>query len=345
MDTTKFDDVFMGILQHCEQVEPFLDAIFSFLSRKTDFFRVMHNRDDKMGFPPGVAEKIVMRVFERHQGILNRNKMSSSMENPKSLSEGDVPSMLHSNSQESAYNATPVTLPTETPPATQSSVQIETSLSHEIHSQPSDSSFQAKKDIEKDNSKGLEPGKSADCYNGAVLDRYSWSQTIRDIEVKIPVPSSIIKGRDVGVEIKSGYLKVWLKKGVSPITGSGVLLDGNLQRTVKSEESMWLLEAGEFVVINLEKREERFWTAVLEGDTEIDKSKVDTTRDISDFDEQTQSDFEHVMYDHHQKLQGKPTSQEKKTHELLKQAWNAKGSPFAGTEFDPSKVNVSPSYG
>ena len=26
------------------------------------------------------------------------------MENPKSLSEGDVPSMLHSNSQESAYN-------------------------------------------------------------------------------------------------------------------------------------------------------------------------------------------------------------------------------------------------
>lgn len=81
------------------------------------------------------------------------------------------------------------------------------------------SSFQAKKDIEKDNSKGLEPGKSADCYNGAVLDRYSWSQTIRDIEVKIPVPSSIIKGRDVGVEIKSGYLKVWLKKGVSPITG------------------------------------------------------------------------------------------------------------------------------
>lgn len=62
MDTTKFDDVFLGILQHCEQVEPFLDAIFSFLSRKTDFFRVMHSRDDKMGFPPGVAEKIVKRV-------------------------------------------------------------------------------------------------------------------------------------------------------------------------------------------------------------------------------------------------------------------------------------------
>ena len=73
---------------------------------------------------------------------------------------------------------------------------------------------------------------------------------------------------------------------------------------------MWLLEVGKHIVVTLDKTEERFWTAVLEGDVEIDKTKVDTTRDISDFDEQTQSDFQHVMYDHHQKLQGKPTSQE-----------------------------------
>ena len=63
MDSTKFDDILMGILQHCEQVEPFLDAIFSFLARRTDFFRVMQNREDKMGFPPGVAEKIVLKVI------------------------------------------------------------------------------------------------------------------------------------------------------------------------------------------------------------------------------------------------------------------------------------------
>lgn len=70
-----------------------------------------------------------------------------------------------------------------------------------------------------DEGKGLMPGKSAECYNGAVLDRYSWSQTIKDIEVKIPVPSSVTKGRDVGVEIKTSHLKVWLKKEISPVTG------------------------------------------------------------------------------------------------------------------------------
>lgn len=90
------------------------------------------------------------------------------------------------------------------------------------------SSSQPKEDIKTSESKGLIPGKSADCYNGAVLDRYSWSQTIKDIEVKIPVPSSVTKGRDVGVEIKSSHLKVWLKKGASPESGTVLLSQGKV---------------------------------------------------------------------------------------------------------------------
>ena len=62
MDVTRYDDVLLGVLQHCEQIEPFLEAMFSFLARRTDFFRLMHSRDDKMGFPPGVAEKMVIKV-------------------------------------------------------------------------------------------------------------------------------------------------------------------------------------------------------------------------------------------------------------------------------------------
>ena len=60
---TKFDDLFFGILQNCEQIEPFLDVVFSFLARRTDFFCLMHSKTDKMGFPPGVAEKMVLKVF------------------------------------------------------------------------------------------------------------------------------------------------------------------------------------------------------------------------------------------------------------------------------------------
>jgi len=59
---TKFDDVFLGILQHCGKIEPFLDAIFYFLSRRTDFFQLMHSKDDKLGFPPGFAERMLIKV-------------------------------------------------------------------------------------------------------------------------------------------------------------------------------------------------------------------------------------------------------------------------------------------
>lgn len=62
MDPAQIDNLFLGILQNCGQIEPFLDIIFNFLARRTDFFRIMHKKDDKMGFPEGVAEKMVMKV-------------------------------------------------------------------------------------------------------------------------------------------------------------------------------------------------------------------------------------------------------------------------------------------
>ena len=91
---------------------------------------------------------------------------------------------------------------------------------------------------------------------------------------------------------------------------SNILLEGKLTKRIKCDESLWSLMPGECVQLNLEKHQDIYWTAVLEDEPEIDRTKIDTTRDISEFDQQTQSDFQRVMYDHQQKLQGKPTSQE-----------------------------------
>ena len=91
---------------------------------------------------------------------------------------------------------------------------------------------------------------------------------------------------------------------------SRVLIDGKLTHHIRYEESLWSLVSGECLQIHLEKTSELYWTALLEGEPEIDKTKLDTTRDICEFDQQTQTDFQKVMYDHRQKLQGKPTSDE-----------------------------------
>ena len=76
---------------------------------------------------------------------------------------------------------------------------------------------------------------------------------------------------------------------------------------------MWSIETGNSccIYINLEKTKEIMWKSVLEGEQGIDLTKVDTTRNISEFDEEAQAAIQRVTYNHHMKMLGKPTSQEK----------------------------------
>lgn len=64
---------------------------------------------------------------------------------------------------------------------------------------------------------------------------YVWRQTLQDLTVTIPVPSGS-KGRDLVVEIKKKSLKVGLK-------GKGLILEGELYKEVKVDDSTWTLGA------------------------------------------------------------------------------------------------------
>ncbi len=60
--TEMYDNALLGILQHVGNIQDFLQVYFGFLYRKTDFYRLLSSPNDKMGFPPGVAEKMVFKV-------------------------------------------------------------------------------------------------------------------------------------------------------------------------------------------------------------------------------------------------------------------------------------------
>jgi hypothetical protein len=51
----------------------------------------------------------------------------------------------------------------------------------------------------------------SDTYNGGVLDNYKWSQTMTDVDVKVPIAPGT-RAKDVTVEIKNDHLKVVLHK-------------------------------------------------------------------------------------------------------------------------------------
>lgn len=57
-----YDQALLGILQHVGNVQDFLRVLFGFLYRKTDFYRLLRQPSDRMGFPPGAAQALVLQV-------------------------------------------------------------------------------------------------------------------------------------------------------------------------------------------------------------------------------------------------------------------------------------------
>lgn len=93
---------------------------------------------------------------------------------------------------------------------------------------------------------------SSDTYNGAYSEKYSWSQSIKDVDVKIPVGPEIKKGKDVIVDIQPNRLKVaFASDKDSPI------VDGILTNPIVKDDSYWNLQPGEAIYIWLQKAKEK----------------------------------------------------------------------------------------
>jgi len=89
-------------------------------------------------------------------------------------------------------------------------------------------------------------------------------------------------------------------------------MDKSLLHKIKVEESVWTIDsARSLLTVTLEKTKEIMWKSVFKGEKEIDLTKVDTTRDISEFDPECQAAIQRATYDQHLKRLGKPTSNEK----------------------------------
>ena len=62
---------------------------------------------------------------------------------------------------------------------------------------------------------------------------------------------------------------------------------------------------------------------------------------VEEYDGETQGAIRKIMFDQEQKRKGLPTSDELKNEDMLRKAWDAEGSPFKGTPFDPSMINFN----
>ncbi|XP_063090467.1 nudC domain-containing protein 3 isoform X3 [Cavia porcellus] len=303
-----YDQALLGILQHVGNVQDFLRVLFGFLYRKTDFYRLLRHPTDRMGFPPGAAQALVLQVFKTfdHMARQDDEKKRKELEEkirkkeeeeakavgtataekepvPVPVQEIEIDSVMESTGLQVVEKAQPLGSQVAEQEGTQDSEEVEASgaiaSAAEVPPEPPELP-RAQEQFQR----------NPDSYNGAVRENYTWSQDYTDLEVRVPVPKHVVKGKQVS-----------------------------------------LSKVGEY-----------WWNAILEGEEPIDIDKINKERSMATVDEEEQAVLDRLTFDYHQKLQGKPQSHELKVHEMLKKGWDAEGSPFRGQRFDPAMFNISP---
>ncbi|XVE64387.1 hypothetical protein DITRI_Ditri07aG0096800 [Diplodiscus trichospermus] len=184
----------------------------------------------------------------------------------------------------------------------------ETEIKKEVKSEPMEVDKKDDKKEEETSSRLKVPNKG----NGLDLEKYSWTQTLQEVTVNVPVPSGT-RSRSVVCEIKKNHLKFGLK-------GQPPVIDGELFQSVKPDDCYWSIEDNCSLSILLTKHNQmEWWKSLVKGDPEIDTQKVEPENSkLSDLDPETRQTVEKMMFDQRQKAMGLPTSDELQKQEILK---------------------------
>lgn len=303
----RIDQMFLMLAQELGGITQIFEGLFSFLKRRTDFF-VLSNPGDKVGFPPGVAEQIIFSIYKKYRDEYNKEHPFTPKETPEPTPDTPKVEEISESSEEPKQ-------------------ETEQKLN-----QPVDVRMEEEKETVKPQPKPADPERvEISAFNGAKTDKYTWNQSVYDVDVQIKLPPGT-RSRDLKIVIEPKRLYAALKSDLA-----NPLIQGELFERIKAEKSSWILDEGT-LIFNLEKAKDNVWKSVILGDAEIDASKVENTHKMEDFDEETRAGFRKAMYEQSRKAQGLPTTDEEKAMQVLQDAWNREDSPYKGQPFDLGKL-------
>ncbi|KAH8037603.1 hypothetical protein HPB51_015037 [Rhipicephalus microplus] len=323
-----YDAALMGILSNEGQIYPFLDAIFDFLYRRTDFYHIKSSPSDKLGFNPGVARRIVRAAFESYHKLADEaQKKKDAAARVVTQTDEPVPiaaevevetttsdDMIESTTSESVAAEPVETVPAAAKSKSQCSQKGDADNVEATKDDKADGpTVSAPKAGDENDDRDYDPVQAKfqshpESYNGAMRDNYCWSQSIHDIDVRVKVAPDVTSRNQVRVTIGTNHLKVELLD-LTTKTWS-VHVDDDLHFRIKLDESIWTLVPGDHVLINLEKATELWWERLLVNEPKINIRAIDPTKPFEDLDPESQAKIQEITYNNLLKQAGRKTPQE-----------------------------------
>ncbi|XP_055479861.1 nudC domain-containing protein 3 isoform X2 [Psammomys obesus] len=256
-----YDQALLGILQHVGNVQDFLRVLFGFLYRKTDFYRLLRHPSDRMGFPPGAAQALVLQVFKTfdHMARQDDEKRKKELEEKIRKKEEEAKAVVADTAEKEAVpvpvqeveiDATaelsgPQEVEKVEPPGPQGSEHKVCGLVKAEAPEAVSTAAEGPKEPPVLPRIQEQFQKNPDSYNGAIRENYTWSQDYTDLEVRVPVPKHVVKGKQVSVALSSGSIRVAMLEE----NGERVLMEGKLTHKINTESSLWSLEPGRCVLV------------------------------------------------------------------------------------------------
>jgi hypothetical protein len=269
-------------------IRKLLTAFFSFLHRRTDFYCIHGDGDERaesqssVGFREGDAEKLLLASFR--QFPLHRVRRNHSVDASKSTDVNDDNDLSRQRSPRTASSSTVTKASASTLSDGFAAVQY------------------------------TEEGLQIPVGNGGSTERYQWTQSLEECTVLLGV-SQGLRAKDLVVSLQPTSISVRTKQGERSSQSTEeahrncVFLEGELSHSIFPSESTWTLE-GSVLQISLYKKVKTFWDSVFVGDAKIDATLVDSRRNVQTYDEVTQAQIRKILFDQQQAAKGLPTSDE-----------------------------------
>jgi hypothetical protein len=322
----QFDPVLLSMASRHTQmgqgIEGLLGTFFGFLARKTDFFT---------GAEEGKAEEIILKCAKKQASLSSKVREKRAADKKKAAAKRkkqlEREEMLRKEADEASAKreAARKNKPKDTQPEAPSSNGGGNGPSFEIVEDGDDDKKSEGKDVKAENKKEKASGEDDEdededegpplIGNGGTNDSYRWTQTLKELNVYIPIRAGL-RSKHLTVSYTRSKLKVGVK-------GDDLIINGELFNNIRCDDCTWTIEdsaEGREIALYLVKDNQmEWWKCVCKGDEEINTKRiVPENSKLGDLDGDTRQTVEKMMFDQRQKAMGKPTSDEMKKQDIMK---------------------------